>query len=262
LKRNFPNLKDVKVTLIEALPHILNVLDKQVIDYVEDQFKQSKNIQVLTRTQVTRVAEREIRVKDLATGKEMTVPYGVLVWATGNAPRKLIQDLIKTLGPQHQTARMGLTIDKHFQVRGAPFLWALGDCAPTIGLPATAQVASQEGAYMGRMFNRLADQMMDWKLSGVAPELIDKALSEVPEFEFRNRGFFAYVGSSHAVGDVPTHPNAGTEKHHVLHGLWVYWLWRSVYFTKLLSIRNRVFFVFDWLSTTAFGRDITRSGSV
>lgn len=35
-------------------------------------------------------------------------------------------------------------------------------------------------------------------------------------------------------------------------------LWRSVYLSKQVSLRNRVLVFFDWIKTRAFGRDITR----
>lgn len=37
-----------------------------------------------------------------------------------------------------------------------------------------------------------------------------------------------------------------------------YLLWRSIYFTKQVSWRNRFLVGVDWLKTKVFGRDITR----
>jgi NADH:ubiquinone reductase (non-electrogenic) len=40
-------------------------------------------------------------------------------------------------------------------------------------------------------------------------------------------------------------------------GQFAFLLWRSVYITKQVSMRNRVLILFDWLKTRVFGRDIS-----
>jgi NADH:ubiquinone reductase (non-electrogenic) len=42
-------------------------------------------------------------------------------------------------------------------------------------------------------------------------------------------------------------------------GVVTYFLWRSVYFTKLLSFRNRMLLGVNWAFTFFFGRDTSRS---
>lgn len=39
-------------------------------------------------------------------------------------------------------------------------------------------------------------------------------------------------------------------------------LWRSVYLSKQVSLRNRVLVLMDWAKTRVFGRDITRFNSL
>lgn len=107
----------MKITLIEALPHILNVFDAKLIDYVEQKFKKSTNIEVLTNTAVTKVNETDLSIKE-KDGTVKTVPYGTLVWVTGNAPRPVISGLIQQLAPS-QGNRRGLTVDEYFRVQGA-----------------------------------------------------------------------------------------------------------------------------------------------
>lgn len=41
-------------------------------------------------------------------------------------------------------------------------------------------------------------------------------------------------------------------------GVATFLLWRSVYMSKLLSVRNRVFVALDWFKSQVFGRDISR----
>lgn len=45
LRKWMPELsKEIKVTLVEALPNILNMFDKYLVDYAQDLFKEEKSI--------------------------------------------------------------------------------------------------------------------------------------------------------------------------------------------------------------------------
>eukprot|EP00026_Physarum_polycephalum_P007048 Phypoly_transcript_07101.p1 GENE.Phypoly_transcript_07101~~Phypoly_transcript_07101.p1 ORF type:complete len:538 (+),score=68.30 Phypoly_transcript_07101:61-1674(+) len=255
LNKHFPQLtKHVKITLIEALPHILNVFDAKLINYVEQKFKSSSNIEVLTNTAVTKVDEKDLLIK-AKDGIVTNVPYGTLVWVTGNAPRKVVSDLITQLGPE-QPSRRGLTVDEFFRVKGAEGIWAMGDCTFT-KVPATAQVASQEGRYLGRLFNAIADEIYNEKLrkegdASIQPVSLEKVLATQTKFEYHHYGSFAYVGEHTAVAEYRKSPSSTST------GLMTFILWRSVYMTKLLSVKNRMLVLFDWIKTGIFGRDISR----
>jgi NADH:ubiquinone reductase (non-electrogenic) len=82
------------------------------------------------------------------------IPYGLLVWATGNAPRPLIKDLINKI-PAQAGSRRGLLVNDFLVVEGTEGVWSLGDCAATKFAP-TAQVAAQQGTYLARLFNTMA----------------------------------------------------------------------------------------------------------
>jgi NADH:ubiquinone reductase (non-electrogenic) len=82
------------------------------------------------------------------------IPYGLLVWATGNAPRPIIKDLIGKI-PAQQGSRRGLVVNDFLVVEGTEGIWSLGDCAATKFAP-TAQVAAQQGTYLARLFNTMS----------------------------------------------------------------------------------------------------------
>ena len=82
------------------------------------------------------------------------IPYGLLVWATGNAVRPIIKDLISSI-PAQKNSRRGLAVNEYLVVQGARDIWAVGDCA-VAGYAPTAQVASQEGNFLAKLFNNLA----------------------------------------------------------------------------------------------------------
>ena len=85
LKSWYPELASrVKLTLVEALPSVLPMFSKQLIDYTESTFKES-NIEVWTKTMVKEVRpdNKVVLAVKGPDGKEQLreVPFGVLVWA-------------------------------------------------------------------------------------------------------------------------------------------------------------------------------------
>jgi NADH:ubiquinone reductase (non-electrogenic) len=142
----------IKITLVEALPNVLPAFSKQLIDYTESTFKE-QNITIHTKTMVKEVMDKEIIVQQ-PDGTKATIPYGLLVWATGNTVRPVIRNLMAKL-PETQTIRRGLAVDDWLQLNGAEGIYALGDASATKYAP-TAQVASQQGKYLARLFGQLA----------------------------------------------------------------------------------------------------------
>lgn len=155
MKKWYPEIADrLKITLIEALPNVLPAFSKQLIQYTEGQFKENK-IDVLTRTMVKDVKERSVIVQD--ANKEMReIPYGLLVWATGNTSREITRNLMAKL-PEAQTQRRGIVVDDYLNMLGTQGIYALGDCTATQYAP-TAQVASQEGIYLAQLFGKLGQK--------------------------------------------------------------------------------------------------------
>ena len=74
-------------------------------------------------------------------------------------------------------------------------------------------------------------------------------------FQFLDLGILAYTGDGSAIAQIQVVPDSSAkikEKGKVGFGLW-----RSVYLTKQISLRNRVLVALDWAKTKVFGRDIT-----
>eukprot|EP00834_Sanchytrium_tribonematis_P001586 NODE_40_length_35084_cov_0.543519.p10 type:complete len:371 gc:universal NODE_40_length_35084_cov_0.543519:12998-11886(-) len=122
-----------KITLIEALPALLPSFSKTLVEYTEKSFKDS-NIDILNNTQVKEVQQKAVVALDKLTNKEVVIPYGILIWATGNTARPLIKNLMD-LQPQEQTSRRGLQVDDFLRVKGFDDIFALGDCTFTKNPP-------------------------------------------------------------------------------------------------------------------------------
>lgn len=142
----------LKITLVEALPNVLPMFSKKLIDYTESTFNENK-INLMTKTMVKDVQEKHIVVQD-ANKEIKNIPYGLIVWATGNTSRAITRNLMGQF-PAVQTERRGLAVDENFQMLGAEGIYAVGDVAATKYAP-TAQVASQEGAFLAKTFKQFA----------------------------------------------------------------------------------------------------------
>lgn len=155
MRKWYPEIADrLRITLIEALPNVLPAFSKQLIQYTESTFKENK-IDVLTRTMVKDVGERSVTVQD-ANKETREIPYGLLVWATGNTSRQITRNLMSKL-PASQTQRRGILVDDYMNMLGAEGVYALGDCTATQYAP-TAQAASQQGIYLAQMFGKLGQK--------------------------------------------------------------------------------------------------------
>ncbi|KAH6775312.1 dehydrogenase B1 [Perilla frutescens var. hirtella] len=114
----------------------------------------------------------------------------------------------------------------------------------TKSLPATAQVAAQQGAYLSSCFNKREECLQN-------PEGPRKFRSggrhEFLPFRYRHLGQFAPLGGEQAAAELP--------------GDWVsmgrstQWLWYSIYASKQVSWRTRFLVIGDWMRRYIFGRD-------
>ncbi|EPB86786.1 NADH dehydrogenase [Mucor circinelloides 1006PhL] len=247
----------VRITLVEALPNVLPAFSKHLIEYTESTFKE-QNIAIHTKTMVKEVREKEIEVKR-PDGSIDTIPYGLLVWATGNTARPLIKDLMQKF-PETQQVRRGLAVDDWLRLDGSEDIYALGDATATRYAP-TAQVAAQQGKYLARLFKQLAVRdELEAELANATEEekaRKDRRLrkaKDIKPFHYSHQGSLCYVGSDKAVADLPFGPGGNL----ATGGVATFAFWRSAYISNLFSTRNRALVITDWLKKTALGRDISR----
>ena len=223
LKRIYPFLfDDVRIVLLEAGGEILTTFDRSLSDYTTKHFKR-QNIDVRTGSMVVGVERDDIRLKDGST-----IPFGLVVWSTGVG----MSDFVRSL-PFEKDRSSRILVDPYLKVRKQENIFALGDCAAIedLNLPSTAQVAQQEGLYLGKALNRIA--------CGERP---------VP-FEYKDLGMLAYIGGRRALADLSAVKGKGFSS---------FLFWRSAYITRLVSMRNKILVVFDWMKTLLFGRDVSR----
>ncbi|KAJ3849325.1 pyridine nucleotide-disulfide oxidoreductase-domain-containing protein [Lentinula lateritia] len=268
LKAWYPELAGrIRISLVEALPSVLPMFSKQLIEYTESTFKESK-IDILTKTMVKEVKDRSV-VLQMPDKSIQDVPCGMVVWAGGNKGRKITQDLMAKY-PSAQTNRRGLVVDDHLRLAGANgSIFAIGDCTSTSYAP-TAQVASQQGAYLARVFAQMTKketltakltQLEQASVTVTDPEEKAKFNSDIETtkklisnvkvrpFNYSHQGSLAYIGSDKAIADLPfANGNIASA------GVATFLFWRSAYLSTLFSLRNRTLVANDWIITKIFGR--------
>nr|XP_043609639.1 external alternative NAD(P)H-ubiquinone oxidoreductase B2, mitochondrial-like [Erigeron canadensis] len=126
LVKLYPAVKGlVKISLLEATDHILNMFDKRITTFAEEKFHRD-GIDLKTGSMVVKVTDKEISTKERKSGEVSTIPYGMAVWSTGIATRPVVMDFMKQIG---QVNRRVLATDEWLRVEGTNNIYALGDCA-------------------------------------------------------------------------------------------------------------------------------------
>lgn len=226
-KKWFPQVSadTISMTVIESTDHILGMFDRRLSEYAEKHFER-EGVKLLTNTKV-----KEVRKGELVLDDGSILPFGLCVWSTGNAP----SDFVKSLNFNKDKRTGRILVDEHLKVNGQKNIYAIGDCATQEGssLPQTAQCAQQEGVYLYKLFNLLNE--------GVPIE-------SNKDFKYNGLGIMTYIGDYNAIVDLKSSKIRG-------HIAW--FLWRSAYLTKLLSVRNMILVPMYWFKAFVFGRDIS-----
>jgi NADH:ubiquinone reductase (non-electrogenic) len=212
----------VRITILESGVSILSAFDTTLREYTSRLFNRSQ-IEVLTNSPVTSVDGESVNLRN-----GTVVPYGLLVWSTGIGATPFVLSLPFAKNKSHR-----LLTDEWFRLKGYGEIYAVGDCAAfeSYELPATSQVAQQEGSYLATLLKRS-----------------QQARATRP-FRYHHFGMLAYVGGNRALADLALFKGRGLTT-------WIFW--RSAYLTKLVSLKNKILVIFDWIKTMVFGRDISR----
>jgi NADH dehydrogenase len=219
--------RECNVTLVEAGPRILPVLDPGLSEYARAHLE-GRGLRVLCTTTVTSVAADRIT---LPHGGEISA--STVIWCAGIAPSPLIAALGLPTDGQGR-----LRCDSDMRVRGCDDVWALGDSASIpdrdgTPYPATAQHATRQAAQLADNLRRV--------LAGEATR----------PCEIASRGALAALGCRSGVADL-----LGWR----LSGFPAWFLWRSVYLMKMPGLARRLRVALDWTMELFFSRPIVQFG--
>lgn len=120
-------------------------------------------------------------------------------------------------------------------------------------LPATAQVASQEGEYLGKMFSELAKAHR--KKTAAQPGTAAADVDLRDDSTFCHPFKYKYLGSLASLGSAAVFDRDGFS---LAGGLMAMYAWRSIYWSQQTSMRTRFMLMLDWVKRGLFGRDLSR----
>ncbi len=222
----YPNLCEdmLRVILVHSGPAILPELGENLGRYTEKVLAR-RGVEIRLKTRVKSVTESEVFLAD-----SVSIPSRTLVWTAGIVPSPLIFSLPCT------KERGRIRVNQFLQVSDWPNVWAVGDCAFVPDLrksgkshPPTAQHAIREGTVVAQ---------------NIVAVLLGHRLKP---FSFRTIGLLASIGRRTGVARI-----FGFN----FSGFFAWWMWRTIYLSKLPGLDKKVRVAFDWTLDLLFPKDV------
>ena len=218
---------DFHVSLVHSREHLLNTLHEKLGRYVESKLRK-RGVHLWLNARVQSVTAHRVTLSNKEVLEATTV-----VSTVGNAPNPLITQLIDDLGLENKWGK--ILAEPTFKVKGADWLWVAGDCAaiPMINdefAPPNAQFALRQGLRLGK---------------NILAEYEGRALKV---FDFTGLGELATVGHRQAVATI---------KGIKFSGFFAWFMWRSIYLSKLPGFERKLRVAAEWTVELIFPRDIT-----
>ena len=222
----YPNLCEgmCRVILVHSGPIILPELGKELGQYTEKVLA-GRGVDIRLNARVANVTQNKISLSDGGSISAQT-----LLWTAGVVPSPLV-------APIPSSKEKGrLVVNQFLQLPDWPNVWAIGDCAfvPDIGNPGkshppTAQHAMREAKTVAQ---------------NIAAALSGRRLRP---FSFKTIGLLASIGRRTGVARI-----LGFN----FSGFFAWWMWRTVYLSKLPGLDKKVRVAFDWTLDLLFPKDV------
>jgi NADH dehydrogenase len=212
----------LRFVLVTPEDVILPELDRNLGLYAQRKLA-ARGIEIITHARVTAAAEGVIT---LSNGQ--TIPSNMLIWAAGTAPNPLLN----ALPLPKRNGRVA--VNENLEVEGFPGIWALGDCAMVPNSraggfhPPTAQHAIREAGVVAH---------------NVAADLRGR---KKQSFRYTSLGQLAAIGRRTGVANI-----LGLN----FSGFIAWWLWRTIYLSKLPRVEKKIRLAFDWTLDLFFAKD-------
>ncbi len=219
--------EQVRVVLVHSGKHLMPEIAERLGHYAERELRK-RGVEIILEARVSAVTASKVFLLDGRVIETHTV-----VSTVGNAPNPLVTRLCEANGLAATKGR--IVTEPTLQVPGQPGLWVAGDCG-AIPLP-DGQLSPPTGQFAMRQGKRLGKNLAA-VLAGKAPE----------PFVYKGVGELANIGRRSAVADV-----FGFR----FSGFFAWWLWRTVYLSKLPGLERKLRVVIDWTLDLFFPRDIS-----
>ena len=195
----------------------------------------AKSLRVLQKKGIKTMlnsAVKEIGISYVIINDGVKIPTETVIWVAGVKPVNLKFDQ-----PVEKSPDSRLAVNECLQLQNHPEVFAIGDIAlfkdekKNVFLPQLAQVAEKEAKTVARNIKFLIENKM--------PE----------KFFYKNSGNLMSLGKWKAVGQISDFTFSG-------HIAW--FIWRTVYLSKLISFRKKVRVALDWTMNLFSPRDISQ----
>lgn len=225
--RFFPNVHEdnIHMVLVHPGPVVLPELSSSLGQYTQETLRK-KRIDVRLNTKVIGYDNGTVMLSD-----GTSLPTHTLIWTAGTTPHSLLSAL------PCAKERGRIVVNDTLEVKGSPGVWAIGDCAlvpdRSIGkyCPPTAQHALREGKVLAH--NLLTT------ISGKPKK----------SFSFATLGQLAAIGHRTGVANI-----LGKN----FQGFIAWWLWRTIYLSKLPRLEKKVRVALDWTLDLLFSKDLVQ----
>jgi NADH dehydrogenase len=221
--------RDLRIVLVHSGPVILPELNPKLGAYAEAKLKE-RGVDVRLATRVLAYRNGIVELSDGAK-----IPARTLVWTAGTAPHPILN----TVPCAKNRGR--IATNAYMEVQDWPGLWSVGDCAsipnPETGMPypPTAQHALRQGRVLAR---------------NIRAEI--RGGSKKP-FVFSTLGQLAAIGKRTGVAQM-----FGFN----FSGFVAWWLWRTIYLSKLPRFEKKCRVALDWTLDLLFSKDLVQFPTV
>jgi NADH:ubiquinone reductase (H+-translocating) len=225
--RSYPHLTEdmLRIVLVHSGKLILPELGENLGAYAQRKLAM-RNVEIRLNIKVEGYSGRAVHLTD-----GTTIHTNTLVWTAGTSPNPLLEAI--------PCAKQGgrLLVTESLELQGWPGVWALGDCSaaldPRTGkfYPPTAQHAIRQGKIVAH--NVVA------AIRGTAKK----------SFRFSTIGQLAAIGRRTGVANI-----LGVN----FSGFLAWWLWRTIYLSKLPRLEKKLRVAFDWTLDLIFSKDLVQ----
>jgi NADH dehydrogenase len=222
----YPNLSEnmLRVMLVHSGPVILPELGENLGRHTQKVLTR-RGVKIRLNTRVKTMTEDNVSL-----AHHVPIPCRTLVWTAGTVPSPLISLL------PCAKERGRLVVNQFLGVPDCADVWAVGDCAfvpdirnPGKSHPPTAQHAIREGKVVAQ---------------NIAAALLGRPLKS---FSFKTIGLLASLGRRTGVARI-----FGVN----FSGFFAWWMWRTIYLSKLPGLDKKVRVAFDWTLDLLFPKDV------
>jgi NADH dehydrogenase len=225
--RSYPHLTEdmLRIILVHSGPIILPELDKKLGAYAQRKLA-ARKVEIRLNTKIESFSGKAVQLSDGSTIRTNT-----LVWTAGTAPNPLLE----TIPSAKEHGR--LVVTEFLELQAWPGVWAIGDCSAIPDrqtgrfYPPTAQHALRQGKIVAH--NAIA-----------AVRCIDPK-----PFDFSTIAQLAAIGRRTGVANI-----LGLN----FSGFIAWWLWRTIYLSKLPRLEKKIRVAFDWTLDLVFSKDLVQ----